>query len=263
MQEELGLNVYDLGARNYDPSIGRFFNYDPLAEKYAFQSAYAISINNPVFHIDINGEGVDSDYSFNKQTGEVKLVKQTNDATDRIVKTKSNGEVRTYSNRDPKVELGGIAKGILEDGRNLKTKNYAVDVGGVDKPTLTDVENSLTELSNLIGKELSGAYLSDKENSGISKVYLSKYSENTELKSETDFSTLLDTPALNNMFKNTHFHIHPYNTSDQYGREEIEKASENDKIYRNNNKAYFKNFIILSKTESFPRMLFKKNYTND
>jgi RHS repeat-associated protein len=58
LQDELGLNWYDLGARNLDHALGRFMNIDPRAEEYNFQSPYAFANNNPILFIDINGEGV-------------------------------------------------------------------------------------------------------------------------------------------------------------------------------------------------------------
>jgi len=39
-QDELGLNFYDYGARNYDPAIGRWMNLDALSEKYYHISPY-------------------------------------------------------------------------------------------------------------------------------------------------------------------------------------------------------------------------------
>ncbi|WP_296148495.1 DUF6443 domain-containing protein [uncultured Flavobacterium sp.] len=44
-QDELGLNWDSFKWRNYDYAIGRFFNVDPLAEKYAYNSPYAIQEN--------------------------------------------------------------------------------------------------------------------------------------------------------------------------------------------------------------------------
>lgn len=47
--------MYDYGARNYDPSLGRWMNVDPLAEKYFSKTPYMYCNNNPVLYIDPNG----------------------------------------------------------------------------------------------------------------------------------------------------------------------------------------------------------------
>ncbi|WP_445455988.1 RHS repeat domain-containing protein [Flavobacterium sp. HNIBRBA15423] len=55
LQDELGLNMYDYGARNYDPAIGRFSVPDPMQELYYGINSYAYVFNNPVQLVDPTG----------------------------------------------------------------------------------------------------------------------------------------------------------------------------------------------------------------
>lgn len=50
--------MYDYGARNYDPALGRWMNIDPLAEKT--QELYSYVWNNPTRMIDPDGRSGES-----------------------------------------------------------------------------------------------------------------------------------------------------------------------------------------------------------
>ncbi|MGE0773082.1 MAG: DUF6443 domain-containing protein [Cyclobacteriaceae bacterium] len=55
IQDGLDLDTYDFGARMYDPSDGRWWSPDPLAEKFYSMSPYVAMANNPIRYIDPNG----------------------------------------------------------------------------------------------------------------------------------------------------------------------------------------------------------------
>jgi len=70
LQDELGLNLYDYGARNYDPALCRWINIDVLAENYMNLSGYSYCINNPLLFIDPTGMAVEEIAGGIRFTGE-------------------------------------------------------------------------------------------------------------------------------------------------------------------------------------------------
>jgi RHS repeat-associated protein len=71
-QDELGLNMYDYGARNYDPALGRWFGLDYLSEKHFNFSPYVYTANNPVLFVDYDGNDYGVEVNKANQTITVK-----------------------------------------------------------------------------------------------------------------------------------------------------------------------------------------------
>jgi RHS repeat-associated protein len=58
MQDGLGLNMYDYGARNYDPKWSVWLSVDAMAEKYPNAGGYNYCLGNPVNMVDPDGKAV-------------------------------------------------------------------------------------------------------------------------------------------------------------------------------------------------------------
>ncbi len=58
IQDDLGLDWYDYGARFYDATLGRWHSVDPMAEKYNDISPYCYVANMPITAIDPDGRTI-------------------------------------------------------------------------------------------------------------------------------------------------------------------------------------------------------------
>lgn len=235
-----------------------------MAELFYDHSPYSWVKNNPILRIDPTGM---TDFTFNKKTGEVTQVGEANDEPDRILKTNRKGEVKYKKNGEAKVALGGIEQGILADGQNWKTDDQIINVGGEGQASLEGVEDFVTRFSEHVGVEFSGAYLSqeDKADATISKVYVDEYEGNKPKQSSATFTKLFTDQSLKGFNTITDFHTHPSNIG--VSRTDVERPSGTtgqggDLAHRDSQRSYFYNFLILTRTATYPSKVQRINYTN-
>lgn len=118
--DDLGLNWDSFKWRNHQPDIGRFFNIDPLAEKYYYNSPYAFSENKVVAHIEI--EGLES-IGFNLLLTVAEHAAKIQAASGRLVSGKS-GYIPQHVDLDPEtrqiVKIASTVKDANTVGQESK-----------------------------------------------------------------------------------------------------------------------------------------------
>ncbi len=109
--EDLGLNLYEMEFRQYDPYIGRFTSVDPFAEERDWLTPYNFVQNNPILRIDPSG--LLDDYVFDENGDFLRI--DENDKPDQIVIECSNNckKEATYQFNDPENDTKAIKSGQI------------------------------------------------------------------------------------------------------------------------------------------------------
>ena len=105
LQDELNLNLYDYGARNYDPAIGRMLQIDPHSSKYTSITPYNYVINSPVNFIDPDGKDFRINISQDKN-GDYNITFETT--------------INTYGSGSSTKEAKSMQNRLKEMGKKIK-----------------------------------------------------------------------------------------------------------------------------------------------
>lgn len=183
-QDELGLNWDSFKWRNYDYAIGRFFNVDPLAEKYSYQSPYNFSENRVVDAVELEGleafliHGTWSDDTFMAGTDKARLANDFGNST-YYTKEWSGGnsiEARTIAAKEQFDFI--VANRVTSEPITLIGHSHGGNVAIETANLLTDYYGEGAEINVLtINTPVRGDYQLDDENI----LHINVYSESDQV----------------------------------------------------------------------------------
>ena len=145
-QEELGLNLISMDYRNYDTSLGRFLNMDPLSDLAPMHTPYRFGFNNPVYWRDPSGlfesngfetcptcpntpefkpfiDDPDNEYVYDPETNSISEVVVLDEATVTGKKKKAEKDSDDANLEHTMNGLGGVADGLIMNTGSYRWRN--------------------------------------------------------------------------------------------------------------------------------------------
>lgn len=154
LNDDLGLNLSDYGARWYDAALGRWWSVDPLGEGTASHSVYHYAFNNPMAFVDPNGmSAVGADGLTNEQW--VESSRQGN-----------NSKSEEYKKENISKEIEGMRR---EKSTALNT--YVTNTLSVSELSAAQLVQALNYVADIYSKN------------GLSEVFYFKILSESEAKS--------------------------------------------------------------------------------
>jgi RHS repeat-associated protein len=133
LDTDYGLNLYDYGARYYDPILGQWTTQDPLAEKYYLWSPYNYCANNPIKNIDTEGLDV---WEIDANGNVVNRKTDTRRDAFYKVQKDENGKYQRRTNEDGSEVSISFAYGTIKSQKDIKVKVENAN-GEVEKDKIT------------------------------------------------------------------------------------------------------------------------------